>query len=423
MRTGVLSKEQIIDFLNENFINTWVENAELGRTGSLQTPIAKRRKREGKTFNTQHALARTIMKGWVKGSPVDCFVISHDFELMGSVDFNEFLDNLQRPEDEPVAYMQFLKDSLDGKRPGLDDTILTPEQPFHEVIDTFRTPKKAHQDYTVIFIDAVAFKNGGTLTIDIQVGRDDAIGLFHLLDGDKKLPSTEPPEGIAPHEWYDQQSDEYEKALGALTKYQGIFPGKTGQITYVFHQGQRFKLCAIGDQWGGVDGINAFVAKITIEENKMESIEIEEAEVSENKEETEVYGGALSELNIVLNKETLSEQVLDIFRAPGSGLQDYTVINIDTTAFEDGGMLSIDIEVGGAEPAGSFDLYDEDAELPTEGVPKALASAWGVLPCETDKIKHEFDTGKVFKLGATGDWFSKKGNINAFQLKISVEDK
>ena len=38
---------------------------------------------------------------------------------MGSVDFNEFLDNLKRPEDEPVAYMQFLKDSLDGKRPGL----------------------------------------------------------------------------------------------------------------------------------------------------------------------------------------------------------------------------------------------------------------------------------------------------------------
>ena len=143
-----------------------MENAELGRTGSLQDPIAKRRKREGKTFNTNHALARAIMKGWVKGSPVDCFVISHDFDLMGSVDFNEFLDNLQRPEDEPVAYMQFLKDSLEGKRPGLGDIILTSEQPSQEVVDTFHTPKMAHQNYTEVGIDATAFENGGTLTIE-----------------------------------------------------------------------------------------------------------------------------------------------------------------------------------------------------------------------------------------------------------------
>ena len=265
MRTGVLSKNAIIEFLNENFINTWVENAELGRTGSLQDPIAKRRKREAKTFNTNHALAKTIMKGWVKGSPVDCFVISHDFDLMGSVDFNEFLDNLQRPDDEPMAYMQFLKDSLEGKRPGLGDIILTPEQPSQEVLDTIHTPKMAHQDYTVVGINTTAFSDGGTLTIDIQVGRDDAIGLFFLLDGNKKLPTEKVPEGIDPTEWHSQESDEYEKALGPLTKVWGIFPG---QMTYKFDRGQRFKLCATGDQWGGVGGINAFHAKISVEENK-----------------------------------------------------------------------------------------------------------------------------------------------------------
>ena len=29
--------------------------------------------------------------------------------------------------------------------------------------------------------------------------------------------------------------------------------------------------------------------------------------------------------------------------------------------------------------------------------------------------------GQVFKLGATGDWFSKKGSVNAFWVKVSVE--
>ena len=265
MRTGVLSKNAIIEFLNENFINTWVENAELGRTGSLQAPIAKRREREGKTFNTNHALAKTIMRGWVKGSPVDCFVISYQFDLMGSVDFNEFLDNLQRPEDEPVAYMQFLKDSLEGKRPGLGDIILTPDESDREVIDTFRVPIQAHEDYTVVFIDATAFKKGGTLTIDIHVGRDNAIGIFHLLDGDKKLPTEEVPDGIDPEAWHSQESTEYKQALGALTRVWGIFPGQSGRITYPFNRGQRFKLCATGDQWGGVGDINAFVAKISVE--------------------------------------------------------------------------------------------------------------------------------------------------------------
>ncbi len=406
--------------MNDNFINTWVENAELGRTGSLQDPIAKRRKREGTTFNSTHALANTIKKGWVKGSPVDCFVISPDFELMGSVDYNEFLDKMKRPEDEPIAYMQFLKDSLEDKRPGLNDIILTPDQPSQEVLDTFRTPKKAHEDYTVVVIDTKAFRDGGTLNIEIQAGRDSAVGLFFLLDGNKKIPNENVPDGIDPDVWHSQQSDEYLKVLDPLKFYWGLFPGNTRQITYDFEKGQRYKLCATGDQWGGVGGINAFVAKITVVESEMKSIETNETEVEKN--EIEVNEETPRELNIVLNKEQTSHEVLDIFRSPGSGYQDYNVINIDTTAFEGGGVLIIDIEVGGAEPAGSFDLYDEDDELPTEGIPDALVSAWGVLPYETDRITHEFEKGKVFKLGATGDWFSDKGNINAFQLNISVEE-
>ena len=32
-----------------------------------------------------------------------------------------------------------------------------------------------------------------------------------------------------------------------------------------FHKGQRFKLCATGDQWGNIGEINAFRAKISVE--------------------------------------------------------------------------------------------------------------------------------------------------------------
>lgn len=59
-------------------------------------------------------------------------------------------------------------------------------------------------------------------------------GIFHLLDGDKKLPTEKVPDGIDPTEWNSQENDEYKKALGALTRVWGIFPGESGQITYQF---------------------------------------------------------------------------------------------------------------------------------------------------------------------------------------------
>lgn len=251
--------------MNENFINTWVTNAELGRSASLREPIAKRREREGKTFNTTHPLAQAIIKGWKKGSPVDCMVISHEFEVLGGIDYNFFPECLGEFDDWEEAYLYFLKASIAGDRPGLGNLVLTPEQPSQEVVDTFRTPMMVHQDYTVVYIDALAYEKGGTLTIDIRVGRDEAIGIFHLLNGDKRLPTKKVPDGIDPTEWNSQESDEYEKALDALTKVWGIFPGETGRITYQFDCGQRFKLCATGDQWGGIGDINAFHAKISVE--------------------------------------------------------------------------------------------------------------------------------------------------------------
>ena len=130
----------------------------------------------------------------------------------------------------------------------------------------------------------------------------------------------------------------------------------------------------------------------------------------------------LSNLKVVLNDVRTSQEILNIFRTPEPGYQDYTVIEIDATAFENGGILTIDISVGHAEAAGSFDLFDGESELPTKGAPEqALASVWGIPPSGTERITYFFDRGQAFRLGATGDWFSKKGSTNAFFAIISVE--
>ena len=263
MRAGVLSDDQIIAFLNENFINTWIPNSELGRTPSLREPIAKRRERESKTFDTTHALAQAIITGWKDHSPVDCLIISPQFEVIGKQPINEFLFS----GGASAQYLTFLREALDGKLPGFGEE-----------------PSK---------------------------------------------PSSEPL-----------------SELDAASK----------------------------------------------------------------------------DLKVILTLEEPKREVLNIFRAPGHGLQDYTVIEIDTTAFKDGGVLTIDISVGNAETAGSFDLFDGESELPTQGAPhNALVSAWGVPPGTSRRIIYPFDRGQHFKFGATGDWFSEKGTINAFLAKISVE--
>ena len=130
-----------------------------------------------------------------------------------------------------------------------------------------------------------------------------------------------------------------------------------------------------------------------------------------------------SDLKVVLNREQVEQEVLDILRTPRYGYQDYTVVEIDTTAFEEGGTLTINIRMGTAKPGGSFDLYESDTELPTKGYPDdALTSAWDIPSGQVGRIRHHFDEGKVFKLGATGTWFNEKGSINAFQARISVKE-
>ena len=67
---------------------------------------------------------------------------------------------------------------------------------------------------------------------------------------------------------------------------------------------------------------------------------------------------------------------------------------------------------------GSFDLFAADT---TELVPdNALVFVRDIPTNQREAIKHSFDRGQVFKLGAIGS-SSEKGKINGFLAKISVE--
>ena len=266
MRAGVLSNDRIIKYLNENFINTWIPNSELGRVPSLQDPINKRRERERTTFDTSHALAQAIMRGWKKRSPADSLVISPAFEVIGRLPVNERYSAYGGAE----GYLTFLKESLDGKLPGLRErpqstnwetlvesgavavdglnVVLTSEKAKHEILSVFRTPEADSQDYTVVEIDTTALKDGGVLTIDIWVGDAEVAGSFDLFAGGSELLTGEIPKN-------------------ALASAPDIPPNEKRIIKYSFDRGQVFKLEATGNS-GEKGSINGFLAKISVEPNQ-----------------------------------------------------------------------------------------------------------------------------------------------------------
>ena len=242
MRAVVLSNNRIIEYLNKNFINTWVPNCELGRVPSLRDPIAKRRESEGKTFDTTHALAQAIMKGWKQYSPVDCLIISPGFEVMG----RQLGNDLHRAGGDPTSnYLTFLQESLAGKLPGLgEDTsepkplnsdtvlsnlnvVLNDVRTSQEILNIFRTPEAGFRDYTVVEIDATAFENGGAClrliflsgmppggTERITYIFDETAGSFDLFAGDSTLPTEGMPKNALASAW-------------------DIPPGGTERITYI----------------------------------------------------------------------------------------------------------------------------------------------------------------------------------------------
>ena len=164
--------------------------------------------------------------------------------------------------------------------------------------------------------------------------------------------------------------------------------------------------------------------------------------------ETEWYRLFLSEAlegkspglgRIILSPACPSSEIMDTFQTPMVPHQDYTVIEIDTTAFEDGGMLTLDIGAGRGKAEGVFYLFDDDKDLPTEKAPEGVpTSVWerqegevylealgaltteAVYPEKTESVTYPFDEGKLFRLCVTGSPYSAKGSHNAFSVKINV---
>ena len=133
----------------------------------------------------------------------------------------------------------------------------------------------------------------------------------------------------------------------------------------------------------------------------------------------------LTDLNVILNPTQSTLEVLDILRIPETGSQDSTIVTIDATAFEKGGVLTIDIRVGSAELAGSFYLYDSDTEFPSERGMRyyhSFANATDLPSGGTAQITYPFYRDQVFKLLiAAAERVDNKASINAFQARISVE--
>jgi len=137
--------------------------------------------------------------------------------------------------------------------------------------------------------------------------------------------------------------------------------------------------------------------------------------------------------NTIITPKQPSQQILEAFRTAEYGHQDYTVIILDATAFECGGTLIIDFEVGSGKAHGQFHLLDADTKLifdsehkyPTwQLFDRSINTVWGD-PCETMQIIHRFERGQLFKLVvlvATGWTSDDMGSINAFHAQISVEE-
>ncbi len=136
--------------------------------------------------------------------------------------------------------------------------------------------------------------------------------------------------------------------------------------------------------------------------------------------ETAVESGAMADdnLRVTLTDEHSEQEVLSVFRTSETDAQNYTIVEIDATAFTNGGVLVIDVWVGEAEVSGSFELFaGDDTELVSGN---ALASVKDIPTNQREVVEYPFGQGQVFKLGAIGN-SSENGKINGFLAKISVE--
>ena len=58
---------------------------------------------------------------------MDCLILSPELELMASLPINDFFNTKLVGLGDDEAYLVFLKESLAGKKPGLDDNTSEPQ--------------------------------------------------------------------------------------------------------------------------------------------------------------------------------------------------------------------------------------------------------------------------------------------------------
>lgn len=125
---------------------------------------------------------------------------------------------------------------------------------------------------------------------------------------------------------------------------------------------------------------------------------------------------------IILTHEQPTATATGELTAPGYEKQSYTIFRLDVTEFSEGGTLVFEVQLGDGESDGSFDLFPEDAPIPTEGrAEDSLAALYDLKRGERGTMRYQFPSGQVFQFGATGNWFSREGATNTFTLTIRVE--
>lgn len=204
------------------------------------------------------------------GRSVNSFVLSPQLELMGHLPYRK----PGEPNINEERYVTFLYESLDGKLQGSIEDVLVPESidwdtrfetavesgaiadkglravltaGAHEqqIISVFRTPETDTQNYTIVEIDAMAFKDGGVLNIEVQVGEAEVSGAFYLFAGD-----LQPPAKLVPD--------------NALASVREIPTDASETLTFPFERGQVFRLAATGNH-SQKGKINGFLATISVE--------------------------------------------------------------------------------------------------------------------------------------------------------------
>ena len=264
MRTGVLANSKIIRLLNEQFVNVFVLLGDLselqnGAKGELVSKL---------TTTVATTLEASVAQG--AGRSVNSFVLSPQLELMRHLPYRK----PGEPNINVERYVTFLHASLDGKLPeptedasgpeSIDwDTrfetavesgaiadkglraVLTADTHEQQIISVFRTPETDTQNYTIVEIDAIAFKDGGVLNIEVQVGEAEVSGAFYLFAGD-----TQPPAKLVPD--------------NALASVREIPTDARETITFPFERGQVFTLAATGNH-SQKGKINGFLATISVQ--------------------------------------------------------------------------------------------------------------------------------------------------------------